>query len=176
MYENPLNKILIKSKIWLDYYILIFLVMGYYHFIDTTHLYFVFFVSIDIFITFAITIKKKMLNELDKIISLFTTIAIILTIPFVLIFYIKVGVTKSITQNIPIVKCTTDIRSRIPTTHSCFFLNEEKKCHIPYNFPKNDVEQDDVSALCVVKIETKEFLPHLYYICNQEIVKKNENK
>ena len=174
MQGNPLKKILIKSKIWLDYYILIFLVMGYYHFIDSTQLYFIFFVSIDILITFAIAIKKKMLNNLDGMISLFTTIAIGLTIPFVLIISIKYGVTKPIIHNIPIVKCTTEIRSRTPKTYSCIFLFEGKKCHLPYNPNKYDVEQSDMPALYYVKIETKEFLPHLYYICNQEIVKKEK--
>lgn len=149
--------------------------MGYYHFIDSTQLYFVFFVSIDIFITFAIAKKKKMLNNFDGIISLFTTIAICLTIPFVLIFSIKSGVTKPIIQNIPIVKCTTEIRSRTPKTHCCIFLFEGKKCHLPYNPKKYDVEQGDMPTMYNVKIETKEFLPHLYYICNQEIVKKNVN-
>ena len=38
--SNMFKNILIKSKFWWDLYVLMFLVMGYYHFIDPTQFYF----------------------------------------------------------------------------------------------------------------------------------------
>ena len=57
--SNMFKNILIKSKFWWDLYVLMFLVMGYYHFIDPTQFYFYFLISSEFLITFVIIIERK---------------------------------------------------------------------------------------------------------------------
>lgn len=172
--SNMFKNILIKSKFWWDLYVLMFLVMGYYHFIDPTQFYFYFLISSEFLITFVIIIRKKMLNDLKGVISLFTTIAILITIPFMLIFCVRYFFAPTTNHIAPIVKCTTDVRSGFPNTHTCIYMFDGKQCHMPYKPKRFDVERWEIPSYYNVKIEAKVILPHLYYICNRQFVKKEK--